>query len=162
MPKLDENAAKTVADAESSGGLMEENIYEMILTEVTATNKEGEPLVGPNGPYWNWTFTVPEDAPRYAKWNQWLITSLSDKAAWKLKETFEAFGATPDTDTDELIGKRVRVEVGVRTIQKGERKGELANQVKSVLPLDGDVASAVATAGKAASKGNTKDDEPLY
>lgn len=160
MPKLDDNAAKTVADAESTGGLMEEGIYEMVLTEVTAEGKDGQPLVGPSGPYWNWTFTIPEDAPRYAKWNQWMITSLSEKAAWKLKEVFAAFGVTPDTDTDDLIGKRVRVEVGTRTIQKGERAGEVANQVRSIMPLDGDAAPAAGTKGK--GKGKTEKDEPLY
>lgn len=159
MPKLDSDAAKRVEDAESSGGLMEEGLYEMVLTEVTATGKDGKPLSGPAGPYWKWEFTVPEDAPRYPKWKQWVNTSLSEQAAWKLKEVFEAFGRTPDTDTDELIGQRVRVEVGTRTIQQGERTGEVANQVRSVLPLD---PSASATPAGSKDKGKSKADKALY
>lgn len=131
MPKLDETAATTVAEAEEAASVMEEGIYEMILVSVEA--KEG-----PKGPYWNWTFRVPEDAPKYAKWQQWLITSLTPESAWRLKETFKAFDATPDTDTDDLIGKTVRVQVGVRTIQSGARAGEIGNQIKKVMPLSGD------------------------
>lgn len=131
MPRLDETAASRVEEAESSSGVMDEGIYEMTLISVEV--KPG----AENGPYWKWTFKVPEDATKYAKWQQWLNTSLSERSAWKLKEVFEAFGVTPDTDTDDLIGQRVRVEVGQNTIQKGPRAGEVGNNVKKVLPLDG-------------------------
>ncbi len=130
MPKLDENAAQKVASAESTGGIMDEGIYEMTLTKV-------EVATGPKGTYWKWEFTVPEDAPKFGKWKQWLNTSLSEAAAWRLKEVFEAFGTTPDADTDDLIGQSVRVEVGVNTIQSGPRTGEPGNNIKKVLPLDG-------------------------
>lgn len=129
MPRLDDSAASRVAEAETSSGVMDEGIYEMILIEVEA--KEG-----PNGPYWNWTFAVPEDAERYPKWRQWLVTSLSEKSAWRLKETFAAFGVDPDTDTDELIGQRVRAQIGQHTIQKGARAGEVGNNIKKLLPVD--------------------------
>ncbi len=130
MPRLDENAAQKVASAESTGGLMDEGIYEMILTQVEAAS-------GPKGTYWKWEFTVPEDAPKFGKWKQWLNTSLSEASAWRLKDVFAAFGETPDVDTDDLIGRRVRVEVGVNTIQSGSRTGEPGNNVKKVLPLEG-------------------------
>lgn len=135
MPRLDENAANRVNEAEESSGIMDEGIYEMILTKV-------ETASGDKGTYWKWTFKVPEDAPKYPKWNQWLNTSLSEASAWRLKEVFKAFGVTPDTDTDDLIGQRVRVEVGTTIIQKGPRTGEAGNQVKKVLPLSGDGNSA--------------------
>jgi hypothetical protein len=149
VPKLNDDVANQVNEAESTGGVMEEGIYEMYLKQVD-DQKDGKPLMGEKGPYWNWTFVVPEDAERYKNWNQWLITSLSESAAFKLKEVFAAFGVSPDTDTDELIGKRVRVEVGVRTIQKGARAGEVANQVKTVYPLD-EIDAQVAKNEKAAA-----------
>lgn len=130
MPKLDETAATKVAETEEGSSVMEEGIYEMML--VSVEEKPGTD----KGPYWNWTFQVPEDAAKYPKWRQWLITSLSEASAWRLKEVFKAFGVEPDTDTDELIGQRVRVQVGVRTIQGGARTGEIGNQVKKVMPLD--------------------------
>ena len=130
MPRLDETAAEKVATAEATGGLMAEGTYEMILNEV----KVGK---GEKGPYWTWEFVVPADAPKYAKQRQWLNTSLSEASAWRLKEVFAAFGATPDTDTDDLLGQRVRVQVGVSKIQKGPRTGDDKNEVRSVKTLDG-------------------------
>lgn len=129
MPRLDETAAQRVNEAETTSGVMDEGIYVMTLLEVEA--KEG-----PNGPYWNWTFVVPEDAEKYPKWRQWLVTSLSEKSAWRLKETFAAFGETPDVDTDDLIGRQVRAQIGQHTIQKGARAGEVGNNIKKLMPLD--------------------------
>ncbi len=51
-----------------------------------------------------------------------MLTSLSPKAHWKLKEIFEAFEESPHIDTDELIGRQVGLEL---------RGGE----VRRVLPL---------------------------
>lgn len=152
MPKLNADKAKEVADSESTGGIMDDGIYEMLLKDVEVQD-------GPKGPYWKWTFKVPEDAPRYKGWQQWLNTSLSEAAVWKLKEVFDAFGAPTDTDTDELIGKRVRVVVGSRTIQKGKRAGEQGNQVEEVLALD------AVTDAEADARGDAKpvtDNEPLF
>lgn len=135
MPKLNDQQATAVDEAESTGGVMEEGIYEMFLVSVK-DQENGKPLTGENGPYWKWEFQVPEDAERYKNWHQWMNTSLSEAAAWKLKETFAAFGASTATDTEDLIGMRVRVEVGVRTIQKGARTGEPANQIRKLYPLE--------------------------
>ena len=144
MPKLDDNTADAVRNDDGSN-LIQEGVYEMILTAVSATDSKGEPLVGSNGPAWSWEFTMPEDAERYAKRKVWAYTAL--EAAWLLKRYFDAFGVGPDTDTDDLIGRRVLVEVSTYTRKSGEKTGEIANSVKSLLPLDG----AMAGAGAAAS-----------
>lgn len=144
MPKLDKDAATKVAEVESSTGIMDEGVYEMTLIEVQA--RPGE-----KGPYWSWTFKMPEDAPRYGKWQQWLNTSLSEASAWKLKEVFDAFGVPTDTDTDELIGRKVRIKVVQTTAKTGKRAGELVNQVAEVLPLEnpgGEGGSSAKTGGK--------------
>lgn len=151
MAKLDADAARKVAEAESTGGVMEEGIQVTTLIEVQTEDKNGKPLVGPKGPYWIWVFKNPADAPRYAGWQHWLRTSLSEAAAFKMKEVFEAFGVPTDTDTDELIGRSVRVAVGQYTKQEGPNAGQLGNSVESVLPLD-ESATGVTASGKDAAK----------
>jgi hypothetical protein len=54
----------------------------------------------------------------------------------RIKAFFEAFGFTPDSDTDEMIGERCVIQIGVRTIQQGARAGEQANSLNGVAPLD--------------------------
>lgn len=146
MPQLDAEQAAATEEAESSGGLMEDGVYVMALIEV-ADQKNGEPLVGPKGPYWNWVFKVPEDAERYKGWQQWLTVSLSEAAAFKRKEVFDAFGVPASTNTDTLIGMLVRVEVGTRVIQQGTRMGDSVNFVKAVYPLDETVKASATKAG---------------
>lgn len=148
MPKLGSDQAEKVEKAESVGGLIEDGVYEMMLLNV-------EEKPGNEYPYWNWTFQFPEDAPRYPKWRQWEKTSLSPNAAWRLKAAFEAFGVTPDTDTDTLIGRKVLVHIGSETAQAGAKKGELVNVVKALLPLD--PAASTTESGKVATS-----EEPLY
>lgn len=148
MPKLGGDQAEAVKTAESTGGLIEDGVYEMVLMNV-------EEKPGNEYPYWNWEFMFPEDAPRYKKWRQWEKTSLSPSAAWRLKDAFAAFGVEPDTDTDELIGKRCLVHVGSETAQAGKRKGELVNVVIRLMPLDG--AATTTDSGKVATSA-----EPLY
>lgn len=128
MPQLPQDVADDVANVESSFELLEEGPYVATLKDVTVSDSEG----ASGYHYWRWEFDL-DDAPG----RQWLNTSLSPKAYFKLQETFEAFDATPDTDTDELIGDKVRLIVSQTTAQGGKRKGELVNQVDSVLPLNG-------------------------
>lgn len=160
MPKLDGNVAEQVDKAESGTQLIEEGLYEMVLIEVAATGKDGQPLVGKAGPYWSWTFAFPEDAERYAKRRAWRITSLSPDSAWVMKQMFDAFGVPADTDTDELIGKRAMVEIGHRTVTQGDNAGDIKETVKKVLPLDG--VQAPSANGKAAAGGGTKGKKDLF
>ena len=100
MPQLDPEVAQTVADTEASSNLMEEGIYETVLIEVKGDGN------GPAGPYWTWVFKNPDDSPRYKGWQHWVITSLSPDAAWKMKETFEAFGVSPPKSVHHMFRKR--------------------------------------------------------
>lgn len=154
MPKLDDGTAEAVRNDDGTN-LMQEGVYEMILTAVSATNKDGEPLTGANGPAWSWEFTVPDDAAKYAKRKIWAYTAHAQ--AWLLKKYFDAFGVSPDTDTDDLIGRRVLVEVTTYTVKSGDNVGDIRNGVKSLLPLDGVMAGAGAAAGSN-GKGKVKPD----
>lgn len=138
MAKLNKEAQKAAESAESSGfEPLPDGVYHAKLRDVDTTRS------GPKGPYWSWEFEViGEEFKGRRLWNN---TSLSESAAFKMKETFEAFGAPLDTDTDDLIGMVVKLQVSQRTIQEGTRKGEIANQIDRLKPADGEVAAQVAS-----------------
>lgn len=132
MPKLNKKTAKAIEETESGGfSLLENGRYIGKLREVTV--KPGKEY-----DYWSWEFDnlrAIDDPDTIIPGRQWANTSLSPKAAFKMKEAFEAFGVPADTDTDELIGEDVILVVGTRTIKEGDRAGEQANQVNNLLPL---------------------------
>lgn len=129
MPKLDKKTAAAVEENEGSGfEPIPDGRYELQLRDVTVAE-------GPQGPYWKWEFEIPDDAPDYQGRRFWVNTSLSERAQWKLKETFDAFEVPADTDTDELIGQRVIGYVSVGTINSGQRKGQKSNNVDNLYPL---------------------------
>lgn len=128
MPKLAKDKAKKVAENEGSGfEALPEAIYPVRLTGVTV----GE---GDKGPYWTWELEVDGD-PDYDGRKLWCTTSLSDAADWKLKEVFEAFGYTTDSDTDEMIGEKCKASVSQRVITKGARAGQTGNNVDTMIAL---------------------------
>jgi hypothetical protein len=130
MPKLTKEMAKQVKKAESGFAVVPDGVYEAKLLKVTPSEKPG-----PSGShYWNWEFIL-EGNEAHDGSHQFTTTSLSEKALFKFNEVFAAFGVPPDTDTDELYGKKVRLKLTSRTIQTGARQGELGNDVLKVLPL---------------------------
>ena len=130
MPKLSKEKAQRVADNESTGfEALPEGPYKVKLVEVTT----GE---GQAGPYWTWKLEVVSgDHKGRFLWN---TTSLSDNADWKLKEAFEAFGYTTDSDTDEIVGEECVAVVSQRIIERGARAGQTGNNVDSLRALDDD------------------------
>ena len=133
MPKL--NQTKAAAVEEAGGGdfeALEEDIYFLKLCECKVAEKEG-----PSGPYWIWEFEIPEDYENAGR-RFWMNTSLSEKALWKLNETFSAFGVPADTDTDELVGSLVQGYVTQVVQQKGKNAGKLVNQLETLSPFEGD------------------------
>ena len=130
MPKLSKAVAKKVADTEGgSFEPLEPGVYHVRLVNVDGSRE------GPAGPYWSWEFDVVEPGSSGKLWNN---TSLSEKAYFKLKETFEAFGEDTDTDTDDLIGEIVKAVVSTRVIQQGDKKGQVTNQIDKLVPADED------------------------
>lgn len=127
MPKLNKANAKNAADEAENWGsraILEPGVYMARLDEVEVKD-------GREAPYWSWEFQVIDpDAPRVKLWHN---TSLSDKAIGNLGKTFEGFGVDTTTDTDDMLGMEVWLQVGKRTIQSGAREGEIANDVQEVL-----------------------------
>jgi hypothetical protein len=139
--QLNKTMASAVEEASGGSGFepLPEGVYPVRLRGVDI--REGQ-----KAPYWVWEFEIPEGVEHSGR-RFWLNTSLSEAALWKLKEVFTAFGTTPDTDTDELLGKRVSAVVVQRVIQAGARAGETTNQIDQVLPAK-DGADASTSTGK--------------
>lgn len=165
MPKLQDDVASKVDQAEDGFLPVEEGIYILSL-KADVDVKDGDA-----GPYWRWTFEVPETHPDADGVEQpqekagrrfWTNTSLSAQAFFKLKETFAAFGVPTNTDTEDLVGRRVKAHIIIKTIQGGQRKGELGNEISKLYPLDY-VEDAVAANGSKVdtAKGGDNSD-PLF
>jgi hypothetical protein len=128
MPRLNDKIAQKVDEGGGTAAL-EDGVYVAELVEV-----EARP--GPAGPYWCWIFDVVNDAPVGSGRRLWHNTSLTDQALWKVAETFEAFGVPAATDTDDLIGKRVKLLVERAVIQSGKRMGTVGNNVAAVMSVN--------------------------
>lgn len=133
MAKLPKAVAKRVNKAESSSSDFEalpEGRYTAKLNDVDTTKE------GAKGAYWSWEFEIVDGEFKNRK--LWVNTSLSEKADWKMKEVFTAFGYDADTDTDELVGEQVRLQVSQRAIESGPKKGDIGNNVDRVMPVGDD------------------------
>lgn len=141
MPKLSKEKAAAVDEAEGQDyTALPIDRYIGELADV----KTGE---GPKGPYWTWEFHVVDTGKGFGGRKLWLTTSLSQD--WAIKKPFEAFGVSPDTDTDELIGECAVLQVTQREIQSGTRKGQMTNNVDNVTALTEEDIDAVANGGEA-------------
>ncbi|QNJ57650.1 hypothetical protein SEA_KEANU_45 [Streptomyces phage Keanu] len=158
MPKLDDKKAAAVDQAEDGFKPVPEGVYIVQLMEDVDV-KEGD-----KGTYWRWTFEVPKEHEgeelEHGGRRFWTNTSLSDAAYFKLKETFGAFGVPTNTDTAELVGRKVKAMVTQRVIQGGQRKGEIGNEISKLLPLSHDEAAEAAQAVDTAKGGDNSD--PLF
>lgn len=145
MPKLGDDAAKRVAEAESAGFLFEEGLYKMTLVDVEEKPATGDQVA----PQWVWKYQFAADAPQYAGRQMWRFVSLAEKAAPFMRQCFEAVGGHPEQDTDELIGRECLVHIVKKPNWKDANLIE--NKIDKVLPLTGETASAGAANGKASA-----------
>lgn len=159
MPKLAAKVRKRVEKATASSGEYEPlkpGKYVATLSAVEAKNSAaGNPLWvaefedihnldgerQPGRQWYNLNLPVDNMPENYRPKN----SKKSPEEAWesyqdlclsRLKGFFEAFGYSEDSDTDEMIGERCVLQIGVRTIQNGARAGEQTNSVNGVAPLD--------------------------
>lgn len=155
MPQLSGDLAQKTAEAE--GGNFEpvpEDVY------LATLDCDVEVNAGVKAPYWKWTFIIPE-GQEYAGRKFWTNTSLSENALWKLKEIFEAFGVPTSYNTEDLVGRQVKLVVIQRIAEKGSRAGEMVNEIKQVLPASEDAAAAATSTAPTGAKAK-KDDVPLF
>lgn len=160
MPKLAAKTRKRVEKAEAvSGGfeLLRPGKYVAELSNVEAkSSNAGNPMWvaefteihnldgerQPGRQWYNLNLPTTDEAPDGYKPKG---KNKDPQEAWeqyqrlcegRLKAFFEAFGFTADSDTDEMIGERCVLQIGIRTIQNGPKTGEETNTVNGVFPLD--------------------------
>ena len=138
MPKLPTAQAKKTAKAdawESGGGrqLLDDGRYAGQLFSVV--EREGR-----KAPYWNWRFVNIHDieGDPQGRVNLFLSTSLSEAAAGGLKQAFDAFGYTTDSDTDEIVGEWAVLYVRQEVQEQGKNAGQRVNVVSGLAPFDPD------------------------
>lgn len=143
MPKLGKKQAQSVAEQEVKDfTAIPPGRYVLALREVTVSDKPGES----GAHYWNWEFEVVEpevvrdpetkEDVKVVNRRLWTRTSLADSAEWKLKQVFDAFGYTPDSDTDEMVSEKVVAYVARVPQEKGQRQGQLVNEIDRLAPYD--------------------------
>lgn len=94
------------------------------------------PKAGPSG-YKMWIVVWRILAPKkWAKRTQWDRISLSPKAAFKMRELYDALGYEYDSDSDELVGEQAILELSKSEIESGPKKGQMGNDVERVLSVD--------------------------
>lgn len=140
MPKLPKNIQKAAEDAEVQDfSPLPAGTYLAKVREIdtAATSQSGNPK-------WVFQFDVvdgPEEldeGDRRSGGRLWEHCSLTENAAWKLKQIYTALGFTLDSDADELIGEPVRLVVVQEEINSGTRKGQMGNNIVSYLEADPD------------------------
>lgn len=170
MPRLDAGTAEKVANAEDGFKPVDPGVYVAYLAE-DVTEKQGQ-----KGFYWRWVFVIDEldnegNPQQFAGRKLFTNTSLSDAAWFKLKEMFAAFGVPTESEANELVGQKVRLQVKTVVIQQGNRKGEVGNEVAKALPLAGPVGVGIDGSGEAVEgaapavstvKTDKKPEKPLY
>ncbi len=129
MPQLNETTAGLIDEAPETIGILDPGVYDVQLMEV-----EARP--GKVAPVWSWKFEIPA-GQRGAGRQFYHNTSLSENARFKIKEAFDAFGVSAGTNTDTLIGRRVRALVVKTIAQQGKRQGQFVNQIQELYPLGG-------------------------
>lgn len=125
-------------------------VYHARLMEVD-TSREGAA-----GPYWSFQYDI-VDPDKYGNRKVWDNVSLSAKAAFKRKQVWGAFGVPLTTDTEDMLGDVVMLVIGHRTIQKGAREGQTAEQVSMTKPPNPEVVARIA-----AVKGSGASSEDLF
>lgn len=134
MPKLTKAVAKQVNDADAASGFepYPEGRYAAQLRSVT--QKEGKEY-----PYWSWEFhNIHDTSGKLMPGRMWNNTSLSPNSVGFLKSTFEAFGYTADSDTDEMIGEWVVLYITQEVISSGPKAGQFSNSVRSLTEFNPD------------------------
>lgn len=130
MAKLNKELARKVGEVEGTGSFepLPAGVYRARLTEVTTkTASTGNPM-------WVTVFEVIDEGFKGRKlWNNLV---LIEAALWKVREFFDAFGVETDTDTEELLGRTVKLSVIQRVINGGAREGQIGNNVDRMMPDD--------------------------
>lgn len=154
MAKLNKKLQKMARDEADNWvgtGVLEPGLYLCKLVALDDTK------TGPAGAYWVWEYETVQAGDQPVGRKFWDNTSLSEKAIGRLGKVFQAFGATTDADTEDLIGQLVCLDVKQGTIQKGDKAGEKRNEVANVLPASAHPDHEEVQQGKVGTTANAGD-----
>lgn len=91
---------------------------------------------GPSG-FTQYVFVWRVQRPRVAaKRTLWDRISLSPKAAFKMRELFDATGYEYESEPEELIGEMAILQIQQEEITGGKRKGQMGESVVAVYAPD--------------------------
>ena len=154
MPKMDTKTRAKAEKAEAVTGSFEPIPTGKYLADLRAVEAKKSQA---GNPIWTWEFDNIRDLKGTAfPGRQWFTSTLpldkmpadANKDKWetaqrlsagRLKAVFEAFGYSLDSDTDEMLGETVVLQVGIETIKQGPKMGERTNRVRAILPLTDDL-----------------------
>lgn len=142
MPRLPAPQAKQAAEAAAQGGsfaAIDAGIYTGRLAKVKASVSKVKPEGGGGNPMWELEFDEVKDLDgKRQPGRQFTNLVIVDTAMWKVGQFFAAYCVPEETDTDELIGHRIRLVIGKRVIAVGQRAGQEGNDINGFNPLDPD------------------------
>lgn len=123
-------AVKAAADSDPFAPLPEGKYRVELVKVESKTSSTKKPM-------WVWDFKVTEPADYKGK-NIRTWTVLQDNLLWRLAQVFKAFGVGSDTDTDDLVGKTIMIEVEQQMNEKEDSKsyGKMNHSVKDFLEQD--------------------------
>ena len=104
----------------------EDDIWE--FTDIHTMDGERQP-----GRQWYTTMLPGGKKPATTPGDKWATSQRL--SAGRLKAAFEAFGYSLDSDTDEMLGEQVVLQLTIETINKGERASQRTNRVAGLHPL---------------------------
>jgi hypothetical protein len=138
------------SEVESFAAIPEDE-YAVVVEEV-------EMREGDKAPYLNWKLKVTEG--EFEGRFQWMMTSLSPKALWRLKETLENLGIVEeefelevDEDTNLVIQPELVGLAAIAPVTVEEYQGKDSNRVDILLPPSGGTATPKKTTTRRATAG---------
>jgi len=137
MAKLPQAVANRAASAEPSGGfqVLEPGIYQVKVVEahLDVPTRDGAGRKA--------SFRLEVDQDGAPKRKLFWDVSHAEAAAGLMAMTFNAFGLTFESDEDEFLGERALADLSVGQSTGGKYNGRPRNEIVSLMPLSGVVAS---------------------
>lgn len=141
MPKLPQDRAEGAQNQESGDFKpLKPGKYVMRLSEVEV-GETGERSKNPGTPKWVWKLVVDKDYHPELRKGRWQTAfsehvPLTENMDWKMKQLFEGFGYTPDSDTDEILEDPDARIVGVVKTGKDIVTDEPRSEASRYIPFD--------------------------
>lgn len=134
MPKIPQDNVDQIERGDAEGGS-----YRTVEGYVKAKLVEAEETPEKDSGYAGQDLKFEVTAPREHRGTPvWEYISYAPNTSWKWRALFDAFGYTPDTDTDELIADEAEVilDCGLELQTKGKNKGKEKTKINEFLDAE--------------------------